>query len=291
MKTVLKSGIRCAIGAVAAAFLMPVALQAAEFTVGGGGTFEVTDDNNLAANRLDITGNATLKLSGTVTGNVFPLKLNLRFTVAAKLTVVADNCETVRMTGCVRDSSGKAVISFPEGVKSVVMGSGSVDWDGTKFPALQAEVALTDPEASLVLTNDVTIARRQICNWSAAKGSRLVLMEKHAIADGDFELSDYNVHIAHTESFAKGAKITVPSGRTLIIRPFSFKNSTTGEMEGINGASVTNDVELAGGTVAYYNNNSIKGLTGAITGAGNVRFSGNGALTAFTGGFDWEGDI
>ena len=291
MKTVLKSGIRCAIGAVAAAFLMPVALQAAEFTVGEGGTFEVTDDNNLAANRLDITGNATLKLSGTVTGNVFPLKLNLRFTVAAKLTVTTENCETVRMTGCVRDSSGKAVISFPEGVKSVVMGSGSVDWDGTKFPALQAEVALTDPEASLVLTNDVTIARRQICNWSAAKGSRLVLMEKHAIADGDFELSDYNVHIAHTESFAKGAKITVPSGRTLIIRPFSFKNSTTGEMEGINGASVSNDVELAGGTVAYYNNNSIKGLTGAITGAGNVRFSGNGALTAFTGGFDWEGDI
>ena len=291
MKTVLKSGIRCAIGAVAAAFLMPVALQAAEFTVGEGGTFEVTDDNNLAANRLDISKDATLRLSVSIIDGVAPLKLNLRFTAAATLTVATENCETVRMTGCVRDSSGKAVISFPEGVKSVVMGSGSVDWDGTKFPALQAEVALTDPEASLVLTNDVTIARRQICNWSAAKGSRLVLMEKHAIADGDFELSDYNVHIAHTESFEKGAKITVPSGRTLIIRPFSFKNSTTGEMEGINGASVSNDVELAGGTVAYYNNNSIKGLTGAITGAGNVRFSGNGDLTAFTGGFDWEGDI
>jgi hypothetical protein len=228
----------------------------------------------------------------SIIDGVAPLKLNLRFTAAATLTVVADNCETVRMTGCVRDSSGSGVISFPVGVKSVVSGATNVANDKTNFSAvLQSDVTFADQGGMLVFTNDIVVAKRVTCNWSAAKGSRLVLMEKRAIADGDFELSNYNVHIAHTESFAKGAKITVPSGRTLIIRPFSFKNPTTGEMVGINGASVTNDVELAGGTVAYYNNNSIKGLTGAITGAGNVSFSGNGALTAFTGGFDWEGDI
>lgn len=253
--------------------------------------FEVTDENNIAGNVLDIPKDATLKLSGTVTDGTFPLKLNLRFTAAATLRVVAENCQTVRMTGCVRDGSGKAMISFPQGVKSFVMGATNVDNDRTNFPVLQSDVSFADGEGKLVFTNDVTVAKRVSCNWVAAKGSRLVLMAKHAIADGDFTLTDYNVHIAHTESFAKGAKITVPDGRTLIIRPFSFKNSTTGEMVGINGASVTNDVELAGGTVAYYNNNSIKGLTGAITGAGNVRFSGNGDLTAFTGGFDWEGEI
>ena len=125
MKTVHKSRRvnKSSIGAIAAMFFAPMVLCAAELTVPESGIFEVTDENNLSDNRLDIAGDATLKLSGTVTDGTFPLKLNLRFTAEATLTVVADNCESVRMTGCVRDSSGKAVVSFPEGVKSVVMGS------------------------------------------------------------------------------------------------------------------------------------------------------------------------
>ena len=252
--------------------------------------FEVTDENNIAGNVLDIPTNATLKLSGTVTDGTFPLKLNLRFTAAATLTVVADNCESVRMTGCVRDSSGKAVVSFPERVKSVVMGSGSVDWDGTTFPALQAEVEMTNPESSLVFTNDVTIARRQTCNWVAAKGSRLVLMAKDAIADGDFTLTDYDVHIAQCDSFANGAKIKIPTGRNVLIRPFKFNDDKSGKLAGIN-VSITNDFEFAGGALRHYNNNDIRGLVGTFSGNGSVYFSGNGNVSAFRGNFDWTGNL
>ena len=292
MKTVHKSRRvnKSSIGAIAAMFFAPMMLCAAEFTVPESGIFEVTDENNLSNNRLDIAGDAKLKLSGTVADGTFPLKLNLRFTAAATLTVVAEDCETVRMTGCVRDSSGKAVISFPQGVKSFVMGATNVDWDGTNFPVLQSDVSFDDEEGKLVFTNDVTVAKRVSCNWSAAKGSRLVLMEKHAIADGDFTLTDYNVHIAQRESFANGAKITVPAGRTLIVRPFSFNDNTEGGLSGTD-ASITNDVELAGGSIIHYNNNHIKGLTGTISGNGNVTFSGNGDITAFRGNFDWTGSL
>lgn len=292
MKTVHKSRRvnKSSIGAIAAMFFAPMMLCAAEFTVPESGIFEVTDENNLSNNRLDIAGDAKLKLSGTVADGTFPLKLNLRFTAAATLTVVAEDCETVRMTGCVRDSSGKAVISFPQGVKSFVMGATNVDWDGTNFPVLQSDVSFDDEEGKLVFTNDVTVAKRVSCNWVAAKGSRLVLMAKHAIADGDFALTDYNVHIAQRESFANGAKITVPAGRTLIVRPFSFNDNTKGGLSGTD-ASITNDVELAGGSIIHYNNNHIKGLTGTISGNGNVTFSGNGDITAFRGNFDWTGSL
>ena len=256
---------KSSIGAIAAMFFAPMMLCAAEFTVPESGIFEVTDENNLSDNRLDIAGDAELKLSGTVTDGTFPLKLNLRFTAAATLTVVADNCESVRMTGCVRDGSGNAMISFPQGVKSFVMGNTKVVWDGTNFPVLQSDVSFADEEGKLVFTNDVTVAKRVSCNWVAAKGSRLVLMAKHAIADGDFALTDYNVHIAQRESFANGAKITVPDERMLIIRPFSFADSTTGALSG-NNASITNNIELAGGSIRHYNNNSINGLTGTISG-------------------------
>ena len=293
MKSVHKSRkmLRSSIGAMVAMFFAPMVLCAAELTVPESGIFEVTDENNLAENRLDISGDATLKLSVTITDGVAPLKLNLLFTAAAKLTVVAEGCETVRMTGAVRDNSNGASMIFPEGVKSLVMGSASVNMKGLEFPLLQSGVFFSNPQGKLILTNDVTLAVRPSCEWSAANGSRLVLMGKHAIADGDFELTNYDVHIAQSESFANGAKITIPEGRKVIVRPLKFKDDVSGELKGEDHVAITNDIVFAGGLLRHYNNNTIRGLVGTFSGDGNVELCGNGDVTAFNGNFDWNGEI
>ena len=85
MKSVHKSRkmLRSSIGAMVATFFAPMVLCAAELTVPESGIFEVTDENNLAENRLDISKDATLKLLVSITDGVAPLKLNLRFTAAA----------------------------------------------------------------------------------------------------------------------------------------------------------------------------------------------------------------
>ncbi len=293
MKSVHKSRsmIRSSVSAIVAMFFAPMVLCAAELTVPENGIFEVTDENNLAENRLDISKDATLKLLASITDGVAPLKLNLRFTAAAKLTVVAENCETVRMTGSIRDNSNGASMIFPECVKSLVMGSASVNLKGLDFPVLQCGVSFSDPHGKLVLTNDVTLAVRPSCEWSAANGSRLVLMEKHAIADGDFELANYDVHIAQSESFANGAKITIPEGRKVIVRPFRFADDFSGELKGVDHVAITNDIVFAGGLLRHYNNNTIRGLVGTFSGDGNVELCGNGDVTAFNGNFDWNGEI
>ena len=76
MKSVHKSRrmLRSSIGAMVAMFFAPMVLCAAELTVPESGIFEVTDENNLAENRLDISGdtfsgdgNVELCVNGDVT--------------------------------------------------------------------------------------------------------------------------------------------------------------------------------------------------------------------------------
>ena len=107
--------IKSAILALVAAAGVPFASFAEAYSLAEGETFELdsASTTNAAGNRLDVSGSATLKLTGTTTNGAFLLKLGIRFTTAAAnavLTVdateVAD-CTSIRMTGDTRDNSGR----------------------------------------------------------------------------------------------------------------------------------------------------------------------------------------
>ena len=112
-------------------------------------------------------------------------------------------------------------------------------------------------------------------------------MGKEVFGPGDFELTTFDVEICALESFTKGATVTVPTGRTLYIRPCKFNNDTNGTWVGSDGG-ITNNVVLAGGSVSYQNNNAIEGVVGTVSGTGDVYARGNGNVS-MRGGFDWNG--
>ena len=66
----LEKKIASAVLAIAAAANMPFAAFAATYSLSDGETFELASggSENVAGNRLDVSGSATLKLTGTATG-------------------------------------------------------------------------------------------------------------------------------------------------------------------------------------------------------------------------------
>ena len=247
----MKIKVCAVVTAVAAAFLP---LTAAEvYTVAAGETFEVTDANNLADNRVDISGNATLKLSGTAVDGVFPLKINLNFVQdevttqkPAVLTVDAADCSAVRMTGHIRNNSGGGKIAFPQGVKLFEVGAATRKADThTDFTAFQGDVSFADADGCVKFVNDVSLANLPTCAYSIADGSRIATLGKEALGKGNFEVSTYDVEVCYPESFSDNATITVPNGKKLLVRPVRFSNANNGTWGGSPG-SFNNNVVLGG---------------------------------------------
>ena len=283
---------------------IPLVSSAVTYSVSTNETFTLdsASTTNAAGNRLDVYGSATLKLTGTATNGAFPLRLGIRFTTAAAnavLTVdatdVAD-CTSIRMTGDTRDNSGSATIALPSGVGEFVIGATSRRYsDELSFPSFEPDVSFAG-EGAVVFTNDVAVAKLPTCDWRVANGARVATLGPGALGSGDFSLSSYDVELCNTASFDSGATVTVPSGRTLYVRPCKFDNVYTGTWVGINTYNTTgagyiaNNVVLggAGAKVSYFNNNDIYGIGRTVSGTGDVYVYGHGDIY-MSGAFDWSG--
>lgn len=296
--------IKSAILSLAVAASMPFASFAEAYSLAEGETFELdsASTTNAAGNRLDVSGSATLKLTGTATGGAFLLKLDIRFTSAAAnavLTVDASevaDCTVLRMTGDTRDNSGSATIALPSGIGEFVIGATSRRYgDELSFPSFEPNVSFAG-EGAVVFTNDVAVAKLPTCTWRVANGARVATFGPNVLSAGDFSLSSYDVELCNPASFDSGATVTVPSGRTLYVRPCAFNNAYNGTWIGTNtyntsGAGyIANNVVLggAGAKVAYFNNNDIYGIDGTVSGAGDVYVYGHGDVY-MRGAFDWTG--
>ena len=283
---------------------MATALKAETYTLGADETFTLDSSGaaNASENRLDITGSATLKLTGSATNGAFPLKMGIRFTSAAAdavLTVdvseVAD-CNTIRMTGNMRDNSGSAVVALPSTIVEFVAGSTSRGADtNLSFPAFEPNVSFAG-EGSVVFTNDVSVVKLPTCSWCVADGSRVATLGPGALGSGNFTLTSYDVELCNPASFDLGSTVTVPVDRTLYVRPCVFNNNENGtwvgtsSIGGTGAGYITNDVVLggSGAKVFFQNNNNIYGINGTISGEGNVSVCGNGDVY-MSGAFDWSG--
>ena len=287
-------------------FGIDVALAAETYTVSAGETFELASDGaaNSAGNRLDISGSATLKLTGAVNGDVFPLRLDLRFTSDADdivLTVDASEvagCTALRMTGNIRDNSGSARIALPASVDEVVIGSGTRGaGSALSFPALEPDVSFAGT-GRVVFTNDAAVVKLPTCTWAVAEGGRLATLGPRVFGGGDFSVVDYDVELCNPGTFAPYRTVDVSAGRMLYIRPCVFSNDGNGIWIGTNSTGgdgsgyITNNIVLGGtgAQVSYQNNNDIYGVNGDITGVGDVYIRGNGNID-MRGGFDWEGSL
>ncbi len=280
------------------------AARAATYTIATGETFELASDGaaNAADNLIDVSGSATLKLTGTATDGMFPIRLNVRFlsdTANAVLTVDAfevAGCTTLRMTGHLRDNSGTATIALPSTIGELVMGSSAKGsaFD-LSFPALEPDVSFAGA-GRVVFTNDASVAKLPTCQWTAAPNARLATLGPSVFGDGDFSIVGYDVELCNPGSFAPFSTVGVSAGRTLYIRPCVFDNTYNGTWIGtstVDGAAsgyVTNSIVLGGtgAQVSYQNNNNIYGVSGDISGTGDVYARGNGDVY-MRGNFDWDG--
>jgi hypothetical protein len=289
----------CAVVMAVGAIFLP--LKAEEiYRVEAGGTFEVTDDNNIAGNRVDFSGDAKLKLSGTATDGVFPLKLNLNFVKdevstekPAVLTVEVTGCTSVRMMGHIRNASGGGKIALPQEVKLFEVGAATRSGDAhTDFTAFQGDVSFADADGYVKFVNDVSLANLPTCAYSIADGSRIATLGKEALGKGDFEISSYDVELCLPESFSKNATITVPDGKKLLVRPVRFSNANNGTWGGSPG-SFNNNVVLGGAEahIDFLNKNDITGFTGIISGSGNINLKGDGGSVEFKGKLSYEGNL
>ena len=286
----------CAVVMAVGAIFLP--LKAEEiYSVEAGGVFEVTDDNNIAGNHVDFSGDATLKLSGTITDGVFPLKLNLNFVKdevstekPAVLTVDVAGCTSVRMTGHIRNYSGGGKIALPQGVKLFEVGAATRSGDAhTDFTAFQSDVSFADADGCVKFVNDVSLANLPTCAYSIADGSRIATLGKEALGKGNFEVSTYDVEVCYPESFSDNATITVPNGKKLLVRPVRFSNANNGTWGGSPG-SFNNNVVLGGveAHIDFLNKNDITGFTGIISGSGDINLKGAGSVS-FKGKLSYEG--
>ena len=289
----------CAVVMAAIASFLPI--NAAEvYTVAAGETFEVTDANNLADNRVDISGNATLKLSGTAVDDVFPLKINLNFVQdevtsenPAVLSVDVADCSAVRMTGHVRNAQGGGKIHFPQGVKLFEVGAATRSGDAhTNFTAFQGDVSFSDADGCVKFVNDVSLVNLPTCAYSIADGSRIATLGKEALGKGDFEVSSYDVELCSPNSFSENATITVPDGKKLLVRPVRFSNGYSGTWGGSPGV-FDNNVILGGADahIDFLNKNEITGFTKTISGTGNINLKGDGGSVKFKGRLSYEGKL
>ena len=150
----------------------PMLSMAAAINVAADSEYELAAADNVVGNTLNIAGNATLKLNGSVTDGMFTLNPAITFTGAGTLTVDASaltGCTAIRMVNHVRDAAanGQGVIAFPAGISEVVFGSTSRAGDGAlnnsttprSFPAFEADVTFAEAGGVLAFTNAVSLVK------------------------------------------------------------------------------------------------------------------------------------
>ena len=289
----------CAVVMAAIASFLPI--NAAEvYTVAAGETFELTEANNVGGNRLDVKGNATLKISDTATDGVCHLKLDLIFVQdevtsenPAVLSVDVADCSAVRMTGHVRNAQGGGKIHFPQGVKLFEVGAATRSGDAhTNFTAFQGDVSFSDADGCVTFVNDVSLVNLPTCAYSIAEGARIATFGTETLGKGDFEVSSYDVELCSPNSFSENATITVPDGKKLLVRPVRFSNGYSGTWGGSPGV-FDNNVILGGAEahIDFLNKNEITGFTKTISGTGNINLKGDGGSVKFKGRLSYEGKL
>lgn len=280
---------------------VPPMAMATTYTVAEGETFVLDSGSttNAAGNRIDITGSATLKLTGSAPDGAFPLKLGIRFTNdTAAVTLAVDvselsGCTSIRMTGDTRDISQGGLFSIPSGIGEFVIGtnrrgSGSA----LDFTSFDMDVSFADAGGKVVLTNDVSATRMPTCSYAISDGARLATFSAEILGEGDYTLANFDVEICDYGTFTQGSTITVPSDRKLYIRPAKYKNVYDGAWSGTGSNYATNNVVLGGegAEVSYQNNNDIYGFLGTMSGTGDIYFRGNGDVT-LKGALDYTGKL
>ena len=216
-------------------------LSAPMLSMAADSEYELAAADNVTGNTLNIAGNATLKLTGSVTDGMFTLNPAITFTGAGTLTVdisALTGCTAIRMVNHVRDAAanGQGVIAFPAGIGQVVFGSTSKAGDGALnnssnprgFPAFEADVTFAEAGGVLAFTNAVSLVKLPVTgNYTIREGSRIALFGKEVLGSGDFTMTDYDVQICGLNCFSEGATVTVTNGHTLYIRPAVLASATS----------------------------------------------------------------
>ena len=273
----------------------PMLSMAAAIDIGAESEYDLAAADNVVGNTLNIGGNATLKLNGSVTDGMFALNPAIIFSGAGTLTVDVSEltgCTAIRMVNHVRDASanGQGTIAFPAGIAQVVFGSVSRSGPGglnnsstpRAFPAFEADVSFVEAGGLFVFTNDVSLVRLPATGgYTIREGSRIALFGKELLGSGNYTLTNFDIQICNINSFSEGATVTVPDGRTLYVRPGKLKNATSSDWDG-QSVLVTNNVVLGGSNASLrFQNNNVPGLVGDVTGEGRMIYGGNGSVQYF----------
>ena len=294
------AGLKCA---VVAAFCAASSFGAT-IEIAADAEHELTSTENAVDNILNVAGNATLKLAGSVTDGTFTLNPAILFSGAGTLTIDTSGltgCTAIRMVNHVRDAAanGQGVIAFPAGIAQAVFGSTSRSsarglnnsTTPRAFPAFEADVSFVEAGGLFVFTNDVSLARLPATgDYVIREGARIALFGKELLGAGNYTLTNFDIQICDINSFSEGATVTVPDGRTLYVRPGKLKNATSSDWDG-QSLLVTNNIVLDGPDASLrFQNNNVPGLVGDVTGEGKMIYGGNGSVQFF-GNLSFEGAL
>lgn len=277
---------------------LSLAAFASKIDVTAGGTYDLSDASNLSANTLAFAGDATVKLNGAVADGVFELKAALLFEGAGTVTFdisALEGCTKILSRRHVRDNGLGGTLAFPAGVTEFRLGAAVRGAPGDiSFPSFEADATFVEAGGKVVFENDATVVRLPTsAPWEAVTGSRLSVFGTNVFGSGDYTLGNFDVQAGSVSCFASGATITVPPGRTFLVRICQL-NSTpaTGNLsswQGLNGQVVPFNVHLGGeGAVFTLLNNSTHTYTGNVTGTGTVALSA-GQETTLGGNVAFEG--
>ena len=252
--------------------------------VPNGETLELTDANNVSGQSIIFGSGCTLKLTGSVSGGLFTLKSCI---VATNTSLTVDATELSGCTGIRWCSDATATSPIVvKGTDRIVFGStSSCKADTINLTSLYADFTFVDgtgaaiaSPAGIVCTNGVTMRTVPTCPWSIAKGTWLwplnvTFPDSHV---GTFGLTEYNYGVIFDNSLNADA-IRVAAGYGVSMRPCSVyeRSGETGSWRWAgNTGAWSRDVILEGGDLWLVANQDFT-LNGAVTGMGDIRYTGN----------------
>ena len=279
---------RCLLLAASMAALCAHAMT--RVTVSDGETLELSDSGS--GKVLYFGTGCTLKLSGTGSG---------LYTFAAS-TIATNGALTVDATGLSGYDGIRWTSSLKADAPTTVKGIDLIVFGDSKTPAagninmtlFDGDFAFVDaagdPVAApggVVFTNEVVIASVPTCPMRIANATYVwpysfqsptsPVWPEEAV--GTYDLENHNYGVLYENSLNAGA-IRVKAGCTLVCRPCSVAMNREDGVWSWSGQSGSwgRDVVLAGGSLRDVANTSFT-LSGAITGEGDIYYSGNGAST------------
>ena len=120
--------------------------------------------------------------------------------------------------------------------------------------------------------------------YEIASGANVAVHNNALGVSGDYTLTDFDITIfdstatGSSSSFPDNTTITVPTGRTLNIFPCKIDSSLRWDRFG---GTIANNVDLAGGTLAFHMNQQDATINGSLRGTGTIKRGWN--HSAWTG--------